>query len=81
MAHWGIEQFSNNFKRLKRTDFSLRLGRPFHIKTDGGKLTRNTRQEIVDEIMGQIAALMPEEYRGEYAGHACVPPKFIQYLQ
>jgi 1-acyl-sn-glycerol-3-phosphate acyltransferase len=81
LAHWGAEQFPDNIKQLKRTDFHIRVGRPFHIKSSNGKMTRDDRQQIVDEIMGQIAALMPEEYRGEYTAHATAMPKYLKYLE
>jgi 1-acyl-sn-glycerol-3-phosphate acyltransferase len=68
IAHWGGENFKANLGKLKRTDFHVRVGRRFLVGTEGKKVTSETRQEIADEIMGQIAALMPEEYHGEYAG-------------
>lgn len=65
-AHWGGEVFLKNLKRLKRTDFHIRVGEPFVVKVEG-KVTAEMRQEIVDEMMYEIAKLMPEEYRGEYS--------------
>lgn len=70
IAHWGGENFKANLKKLKRTDFHVRVGRPFTLDARGGKVTGELRQEMADEIMGQIAALMPGEYHGEYAGKA-----------
>jgi len=66
VAHWGGEKLSCNLMRIKRTDFHIKVGRPFYLDTKGVKATRVIRQEMVDEVMGQIAALLPEEYRGEY---------------
>ena len=57
-------------QHLKRTDFHIRLGEPFTIETKGIKVTGEVRQQIVDEMMVQIAKLMPEEYRGEYVPKA-----------
>jgi 1-acyl-sn-glycerol-3-phosphate acyltransferase len=68
MAHWGGEHFKENLKKGKRTDFSVRVGKPFILDTHGKKVNAELRQEMADEIMGQIATLMPEEYHGEYAG-------------
>jgi 1-acyl-sn-glycerol-3-phosphate acyltransferase len=68
MAHWGGEHFKENLKKGKRTDFFVRVGKPFVLDTYGKKVNAELRQEMADEIMGQIAALMPEEYHGEYAG-------------
>lgn len=70
IAHWGGEKFKANLKRLKRTDFHVRVGKPFRLDPSGQRVTPELRQAMADEIMGQIAALMPEEYHGEYAGRA-----------
>jgi 1-acyl-sn-glycerol-3-phosphate acyltransferase len=67
VAHWGGEKFSANLKRLKRTDLHVRVGEPFQIDTHGARVTAELRQQIVDEMMFRLAALMPPEYRGEYA--------------
>jgi 1-acyl-sn-glycerol-3-phosphate acyltransferase len=78
IAHWGGENYLSNLKRLKRTDFHIRVGRPFKINTAGVKVTGEVRQQIVDEMMCQLAILMPREYRGEYAEMCEIPPKFIK---
>jgi 1-acyl-sn-glycerol-3-phosphate acyltransferase len=67
VAHWGGESFLSNLKHFKRTDFHIRVGEPFKLNVNGKKVTSEIRQQIVDEMMYQIAALMPEEYRGEYS--------------
>lgn len=66
VAHWGGEHFLTNLARLKRTDFHIRVGEPFYLAVEGGRLNRETRQQIVDEIMFRLAALLPSEYRGDY---------------
>jgi len=66
IAHWGGEKFSKNIKRLKRTDFHVRIGDPICLKVDGIRITREVRQKIVDEMMFRLAELLPPEYRGEY---------------
>jgi 1-acyl-sn-glycerol-3-phosphate acyltransferase len=66
VAHWGGESFLKNLKRLKRTDFHIRVGEPFHLSTEGIRMTRETRQQIADEMMYRLAELLPPEYRGEY---------------
>ncbi len=58
---------ADNVSRLRRTDFHINVGQPFTIDIGGQKVTRPVRQAITDEIMYQIAVLLPEEYRGEYA--------------
>ncbi len=73
LAHWGGENFTTNLKRLRRTDFHVRVGRPFYLDPDGERVTPSLRQAMADEIMGQIVALMPEKYHGEYANRLAEP--------
>ena len=51
---------------MKRTDFHAVVGNPIVINTNGEKIDKKTRQIIADELMYELAALLPEEYRGEY---------------
>ena len=81
IAHWGGENFMQNFKHLKRTDFHIRLGEPFKINTQGIKVTGEIRQQIVDEMMCRIAKLLPEEYRGEYSDMSKYTEKFLINLE
>ena len=67
IAHWGGEVYLKNLKRFKRTDFHIRIGEPFRINVEGVKVTGEMRQQIVDEMMYELAKLLPEEYRGEYS--------------
>jgi 1-acyl-sn-glycerol-3-phosphate acyltransferase len=80
IAHWGGENFFSNLKRLKRTDFHIRVGKPFKLRVEGVKITGEVRKQIVDEMMYQLAALLPEEYRGEYADMSKATKEFIERL-
>jgi 1-acyl-sn-glycerol-3-phosphate acyltransferase len=77
LAHWGGEDFGRNLKRLKRTTFHTRVGKPFTLDARGEKVTSEVRQAMVDEIMVRLAELLPEPYRGEYA--AC--DKVAKYIR
>lgn len=79
VAHWGGEAFSSNLKKIKRTDFHFRVGNPFYLDAHGEKVNGRVRQLMVDEIMTQIALLMPDIYRGKYAD--CDPPlqKYLRF--
>lgn len=66
VAHWGGENFLKNLAHFKRTDFHIRVGEPFCLNVDGVRMTREIRQQITDEMMFRLAALLPPEYRGEY---------------
>ncbi|HEX2697060.1 MAG TPA: lysophospholipid acyltransferase family protein [Anaerolineales bacterium] len=67
VANWGGENFRANLKKFRRTDFYVHAGEIFKINTNGVRVTGEMRQEIVDEMMYRLAALLPEEYRGEYS--------------
>lgn len=66
VAHWGGEDFRKNWPRFRRTDFHVRVGVPFCLDVEGIRVTKEIRQQIVDEMMYRLADLLPEEYRGEY---------------
>ena len=78
IAHWGGEDFGANLKRLKRTDFQVRVGQPFHLDAGGEKVTGEVRQAMVDEIMCRLAELMPEAYHGEYQEAVKRPAQYIR---
>lgn len=64
---YGHENFWENIKHLRRTDFHIRVGEPFHLKTEGVTLDKETREQMADEIMQRLAALLPDKYHGAYA--------------
>lgn len=80
LAHWGVEKFNANLRRLRRTEFHIRVGRPFRVEVHGKPISRALRRHIADEIMGQIAALLPPDYRGAYASFPKMP-KYLRYLE
>ncbi len=81
IAHWGGEVYLRNLMRLKRTDFHLRVGKPFKIELNSERVTSEIRQQIVDEMMYEIAKMMPEEYRGEYSDMSKATQNYIKYTE
>jgi 1-acyl-sn-glycerol-3-phosphate acyltransferase len=79
VVHWGGEDFSRNIKRFKRTDFHIRVGRTFSLDAKGQKVDRKVRQAMVNEIMYQMAILLPEAYRGNYANCTPPPQEYIRF--
>ena len=79
VAHHGGERIWENMKRFKRTPFCLKAGRPFKIKFDG-RLGRAEREEILTEVMGQMARLLPERMRGIYSGQAERECRFLEFI-
>jgi len=81
VVHWGDEDWQRNLTRLIRTPFHIAVGRPFRLDTGGRRVDRQKRQEILDEIMVQMAALLPPEYRGVYANRDAANPKYLRFLE
>ncbi len=67
VVSYGAENYTENLSRLKRTDFHLRVGKQFHLDSGGEKVTRQIREKMTQEMMYQMARLLPEKYRGAYA--------------
>jgi len=69
IAITGTEKAFHELYRLRRPLLVVRFGVPFTLPP----LERGNRsaglQRNTDEIMCQIAAMLPEAYRGAYAGH------------
>lgn len=68
----GISGTENVFKRFNYGPWApkvtLRFSKPFTLGASGGKRSREGMTEATDTIMRQIAAMLPPEYRGAYAG-------------
>ena len=47
---------------------SANIGQPFTPPVIEGRPSREVMHSVLDMIMGRIAALLPEEYRGVYSG-------------
>ncbi len=80
VAYHGSEQFWNNFKRLRRTDFNIRVGRPFRLEPGRVRVDKTVRQQMTDEIMYQIARLLPPENRGVYADLSAASETYLDFL-
>lgn len=79
VVSYGGEVFWDNFRRLRRTHFHLVVGHPFYIQPPEMPLTRELRRNMVDEIMYQLAALLPPEYRGVYANLEQATEQFLSF--
>ncbi len=80
LAFWGSENWQRNLKRLRRTPFEIAVGQPFRIKPAPHIPDRAYRQAVVDEIMVQLAELLPPEYRGEYADAPTDAPLYLEFI-
>jgi 1-acyl-sn-glycerol-3-phosphate acyltransferase len=79
VAYYGAENYKQHFSRLQRAPFHVRVGRPFHLDSQGVKVTQRVRQQMVDEIMFQVAALLPAAYRGVYSDVSAASATYLRF--
>jgi len=79
IVYYGGEKYKENLKRLRRTDLHIAVGKPFTLAVEDATLSREVRQQITDEIMYQLAALLPPEYRGKYADLSQATQRYLAY--
>ncbi len=79
LACHGGERFWSNLRRLRRTDFHIVVGQPFYLDPHGNRVTRLMRQQMADEVMYQIAALLPSPYRGVYSDLSLATETYLRF--
>jgi 1-acyl-sn-glycerol-3-phosphate acyltransferase len=80
LVYYGGEKFKENINRVKRTDFTIKVGKIFKLQLPEEKLNRDLRQTIVDEIMYQLAIILPAEYRGYYTDISKMTTKYLGFV-
>jgi 1-acyl-sn-glycerol-3-phosphate acyltransferase len=80
VAFFGHEGFWHNLKRFKRTPLNIRVGKRFRINLEGQRKSKEVLQSIADEMMLELAKLLPPKYWGFYADWDKSDPQFIEYL-
>lgn len=79
LAFYGNETVWRSLRRLRRAPFHVRVGNPFTIDSHGQALSRDVREAITDEVMYQIAALLPPAYRGVYADLSQATENYLRF--
>ena len=77
VVFYGGERYVHNLLRLQRTDFHIVVGQQFYLNIRGEKVTRHIRQQILNEIMYQLATLLPPQYRGVYADLSSATQRYL----
>ncbi len=80
LVYYGGEKLKDNLNKLKRTDFNIRVGNIFNLHFPQGKPDRVTRAKMVEEIMYQIAILLPEQYRGYYSDLTRLSTDYLAFV-
>lgn len=67
IAIWGTEHVKLPRDVVRRTRAHVRFGKPFTLEASSRRITRDDVARGTETIMREIAALLPERYRGVYA--------------
>jgi len=65
---YGTERITGLTWWLRRPEITVNIGHPFNLPSMDGKVTKEQLAAFTHSIMGRIAELLPEEYRGQYNG-------------
>jgi 1-acyl-sn-glycerol-3-phosphate acyltransferase len=79
MAGFGHENYVDDLKHFRRPSYHLTIGKMFRLDAGGVRVKGDVRQEMADEIMYQLAALLPEKYRGVYADLSKATKKYLNF--
>ena len=66
LVHYGHENYRKELPQLRRSQIHTIVGRTFWLDSHEKKVTGEIRQQMTDEIMYQLAMLLPPAYRGVY---------------
>lgn len=86
----GTPKFHFTFPFINRAPATITYGRPFRFRwprDEEGKLAlpegragREVLREMTDEAMGELAADLPEEMRGDYAEHVGTSRQWLEFI-
>jgi 1-acyl-sn-glycerol-3-phosphate acyltransferase len=80
VSYYGGEKFWQNLRRLERTDFTIVVGKPFILQPGTTRVSSEIRHRMLDEIMYQLASILPQSYRGVYSDLSKATQKYIQFV-
>ncbi len=79
VAYHGSENYRDDWRRLRRTDFRINVGQPFHLASEENRVSRATRGQMLDEMMFQLAVLLPPVNRGIYADLSAATTRYLTF--
>jgi 1-acyl-sn-glycerol-3-phosphate acyltransferase len=84
MAITGAKDLGSNLKRLRRTEVKIVIGQPFRFRPSGTtnqrkKVRRDVLQQMTEEAMYQLAAILPSAYRGVYSDLDSATERFLVF--
>ena len=80
ITHYGTEKFWDTIKRFRRTKIIITVSQPF-ILVNESKVNKEIQQEMTEQIMARLAAMLPENYRGVYKNLDVISEQYIEQYQ
>ncbi len=78
----GTDQFPGAYKRGRRPQVQVKIGRAFRLRTEGqARIPRDVLTQMTHEAMYQLAALIPEHRRGDYADLENATTDLLSFLE
>ena len=81
LVYYGHENVWKNAKKLRRSDFNIVVGRPFHIVPEEQRVSSEVTHQMASEVMYQLAGLLPEAYRGDYADPGKATTRYLRFVE
>lgn len=81
-AVYGADTWLRDIPLPRRTPIQVDFGQPFRLRPDDRKrIPREEMSRMSAEMMYQLAALLPERYRGEYANLSEMTTDYLEFVQ
>ena len=81
IAQCGLKEIGRNLGKIRRTSVSFRLGRPFRVAVPRReRLSSSMLRAITDEMMYEIARVLPPKLRGAYADIPSGQPHYLEFI-
>lgn len=79
LGFFGNEDYKENLKSFRRVNFNITVGNQFVLLQSTHNVSTYIRQQMTDEIMYQLAALLPQQYRGFYSNLSQATEEYLQF--
>jgi 1-acyl-sn-glycerol-3-phosphate acyltransferase len=80
MVQWGCRDIFRELAHFRRPKVVIKIGRPFLVRTPDGHAHGDQLQAMTDEMMYEMAACLPEEYRGYYSDLSQRTSSYLHFL-
>ena len=79
LVFYGHEHWLDNLRRLRRSELHFAVGEPFYLDAGGARVTRQVRQQMIEEVMYRMSALLPPSYRGAYSDLSLATERYLVF--